>query len=137
MKIIECDKELKKVNEIDVIRKQLAKMKEKIISHPVYLDDKLSTPKFVTEVFDDCVQIKNFCHDIDITIACAFVQNHTLRIAVLFKYKKKKKTKLIKVIRDFLQEVENLYFYLDKRHISTEDNFYYMDLYRDLDEELS
>ena len=137
MKIIECDKETKKSNEIDIIRKQLAKMKEKILNHPVHLDDSLTTPKFVAELIDDSIQIKNFSHDIDITIGCAFTQNHMLRISVLFKYKKKKKTKLIKVIRDFLNEVENLYCYLNKRKITIDENFYYMDMYRDMDEELS
>jgi len=137
MKIIEFDKENKKSNELDVIRKQLFKLKEYAIKHPIYVDDKLTTPQFIVEVFDDCVQLKNFYHDIDISIAAAFIKKYTLRIAIVFKYKKKKKTKLIKLIRDFIFEAENLFYYLDNRKIKTEENFYFLDLYRNLDEELS
>ena len=136
MKIIDCDKSISKKNELSIIFKELNKLKNKIIAHPVYLDDNLETSKFVTNDFDEAVKMRSFLYDIDITMACAFVSNHLMRISIIFSYKKKKKTKLIKVIKDFIKESEILFSFLDDIKIKKEKDYYFLDMYKDLQEEL-
>ena len=137
MKIIDCDKIIKKKNELSEIYKQIKDLKNKMVAHPVYLDKDLTTSQFVNQDNDDSIQMKSFLYDIDIIMAGAFVDKYLFRISIIFKHKKKKKTKLIKMMRDFIYESEQIFSYLDKIHITKDEYCYYMDMYKDMHEILT
>jgi len=136
MKVIDCNEIVKKKNELSIIYQQLNKIKNKIIRRPVYLDKDFTASQFISENYDELVILRNFLHEIDVSISCAFVEHNLLRFSILLKYRKKKKTKLVKIVRDFIKEAEDLFAYLDNIKIEQAEGCYYIDLYKNIEQEL-
>ena len=137
MKVIDCDKIVKKKNELSVIYKQLKYLADRTLAHPTFIPKELTTSQFLSQDEDGSIQMKSFLYDIDVTMGAAFSEKYMMRLSITFRHKKKKKTKLIKILRDFIYEAEQLFGFLDKTHITKDEYCYYLDMYKDLHETMT
>ena len=127
MKIIDCDKKNKKGE--SEIHKYLKQLKDKIIEHKIFVDKNLEIEKFFEQSEENLIHMRFFLYNIDIKVACAFVENGLLRFCISFKYPRKKRKKVIQIVNEYINELEQILSYLDDIKISEEEmlDIFYID----------
>ena len=111
MKIIDCDK---KKNNISQIHRNLRKLLEKVIEHKIFVDKNCTFEDFLKMSEENMLYMKSFLHDIDIKVACAFIDVNHIQFNIVFKYLRKKKKKVVQIVNEFIRELENIMSYFDK-----------------------
>jgi len=117
MKIIDCDK---KKNNISQIHRNLRKLLEKVIEHKIFVDKNCTFEDFLKMSEENMLYMKSFLHDIDIKVACAFIDVNHIQFNIVFKYLRKKKKKVVQIVNEFIRELENIMSYFDKIEVIDE-----------------